>query len=133
MGATMKLPKLKQSEIELIVELIEKLDPSEVTWDRVVKEAKLHNVGRSRVSLAKYLEIRVAYDSKKNSKGANTKTYKSKVTLLKDINKLQDKIARLKLTEKIQAQQFERWIYNANAKGISIGQFNEPLTKVKNE
>lgn len=121
---------MTQNNIKHIKTLIQNLD-SPVTWKAIVSEVEDHIGKISRVTLSGCLEIRIAYNARKKVERLGKGSSKSRVELVKENKKLRSKIAELEVVSNIQAQQFQRWSYNAHIEGVSFDRLNAPISKVK--
>lgn len=114
---------MTQENIKIIKDIIHNLD-APVTWRAIVDSVE-ERIGKiSRVTLNNCLEIKIAYETRKGEK-------RSKDVLSKENKKLKAMIIELERVTNIQAQQFQRWSYNAHIEGVSLDRLNAPLSKIK--
>lgn len=129
----MQSDEINGVKVESIVGLIKNWPHEKFTWRLIEKEVEYSFDHISRVSLSKRLEIKIAYDSMKRARKDGSSSDKSKSELLKDNIKLRGQNLKLETIQNIQAQQFQRWIFNANEEGVSLNQLNAPILKVASQ
>lgn len=131
-------PDLTEESVLKIVELIDEWDGA-LTWDKLI--GKIEDVlgySYSRFTLYEYPSIANAFAIKKdsirrkkegNSRKPSTPRDERLAAALEQVERYKRKLERFENENNLLLEQFVRWAYNAQRKGISMKTLNEPIPK----
>lgn len=133
-----RAPDLTEDSVVKIIELIDGWSGA-LTWDKLIeKTEEVLGYSYSRFTLYEYPSIANAFAIKKDSirrskEGSSRKPSTPRdeklAAALEQLERYKSKIERLEKENNLLIEQFVRWAYNAERKGISIKKLNEPMTK----
>ncbi|MFZ7336594.1 hypothetical protein ACLS0R_10000 [Comamonas jiangduensis] len=141
-----RAPSLSNDDLIKIVEIIDSWK-GRLTWELLLDEIEIVVGSRySRYTFYDYPEIQNAFGFKKNlTKKSETAKGQSKsrepstpkdprvAAALEQISRGLQKIKRLEHENSLLIEQFVRWAHNAQRKGLSIEDLNQPLSRVERD
>lgn len=133
-----RAPDLTEESILKIIELIDDWNGA-LTWDKLIEKIEdAIGYSYSRFTLYEYPSIANAFAIKKDSirrkKEGNSRKFSTPrderlAAALEQVERYKRKLERLENENNLLLEQFVRWAYNAQNKGISMRMLNEPLPK----
>lgn len=128
---------LDDEDIERIVGILDGWS-EDLTWDALIVSVEKHLFARyTRQALHKHVRIRDAFVLRKKSLSSE-KPRRRKVAsspemelALQRVDKLEAENERLKLENTRLLEQFVRWAYNANTRGLDANFLNQPLPPIR--
>ncbi len=132
-GRRDRSPNLTESSIREILDVIDGWAEAPLSWGSLLARVQLRlGAAYSRQALHRHSRIAEAFARRRlevvalpkaKSRGGSVEVQKARET----INRLQAKIERLEAENRILTEQFLVWLYNANARGVTVEQLSRPL------
>ena len=136
------MSRAKNLEDEDLAKIVGILDgwTGRLTWDSLIDAVERHLFARyTRQALHKHTRIQHAFEQRKRALAADS-GHPRKLASTPEMQVALDKVARLEAqVERLEAEnarlleQFARWAYNANTRGLDEAYLNSPLPDVNRQ
>ena len=136
------MSRAKNLEDEDVAKIVGILDgwSGRLTWDSLIDSVERHLFARyTRQALHKHARIQEAFEQRKGALAAGGSRPR-KLASTPEMQVALDKVARLEgMVERLEAEntrlleQFARWAYNANTRGLDEAYLNSPLPDVNRQ